>query len=143
MSGEGGKENGRTWQLCLWRWSPRRPARPDVEPDPEVPERARQRRFRAGYKQRILTEYEGLGKTGKGALLRREGLDSQVHSWRWVVWMPNIDCGPVAGQSVAVFVDEPMNPRVLETTLFALVRLDFRVQFKSKVAHFRCLGSLT
>lgn len=39
----------------------------DVEPDPEVPERARQRRFSAGYKQRILTEYEGLGKAGKGA----------------------------------------------------------------------------
>jgi len=26
------------------------PGRPDVEPDPEVPERARQRRFGAGYK---------------------------------------------------------------------------------------------
>ncbi len=59
------------------------PARPDVEPDPEVPERARQRRFSAGYKQRILTEYEGLGKAGKGALLRREGLySSLISEWR-------------------------------------------------------------
>jgi len=58
-------------------------ARTDAEADPEVPERARQRRFPAAYKQRMLTEYEGLGKAGKGALLRREGLYSSLLSeWR-------------------------------------------------------------
>jgi transposase-like protein len=57
-------------------------ARPEV-PDPEVPERARQRAFSAGYKLRVLNEYEGLNKAGKGALLRREGLySSLISEWR-------------------------------------------------------------
>lgn len=55
----------------------------DDGPDPEVFERARTRRFSAGYKARILAEYEGLGKAGKGALLRREGLySSLISEWR-------------------------------------------------------------
>jgi len=53
------------------------------EPDPQVPERAHLRRFSAFYKQKILNEYEGLGKAGKGALLRREGLySSLISEWR-------------------------------------------------------------
>jgi transposase len=52
--------------------------------DPEVPERARgPRRYSAGYKARVLAEYEGLDKAGKGALLRREGLySSLISAWR-------------------------------------------------------------
>lgn len=52
--------------------------------DPEVPERARgPRRYSAAYKARILAEYEGLDKAGKGALLRREGLyTSLISTWR-------------------------------------------------------------
>ena len=62
---------------------PAAPARPDAEPDPEVPERARQRRYSAAYKLRFLSEYEGLGKAGKGALLRRAGLySSLISEWR-------------------------------------------------------------
>jgi hypothetical protein len=39
-----------------------------TDPDPEVPERARgPRRYSAKYKARILEEYEGLNKAGKGA----------------------------------------------------------------------------
>jgi transposase-like protein len=55
-----------------------------TDPDPEVPERARgPRRFTAAYKARILTEYETLGRTEKGALLRREGLyTSHITDWR-------------------------------------------------------------
>jgi transposase-like protein len=55
-----------------------------TDPDPEVPERARgPRRYSASYKARILTEYEGLDKAGKGALLRREGLyTSLISEWR-------------------------------------------------------------
>jgi transposase len=55
-----------------------------TEPDPEVPERARgPRRYSAGYKARILAEYERLDKPGKGALLRREGLyTSLISEWR-------------------------------------------------------------
>lgn len=52
-------------------------------PDPEVPAKARSRRYSASYKARILDEYEGLDKAGKGALLRREGLySSLISAWR-------------------------------------------------------------
>lgn len=58
-------------------------ARPGQEPDAEVPARARSRRFGAAYKNKILNEYEGLNKAGKGALLRREGLySSLLTEWR-------------------------------------------------------------
>lgn len=53
------------------------------DPDPEVPERARRRRYSAAYKQRVLAEYESLDRAGKGALLRREGLyTSLISAWR-------------------------------------------------------------
>jgi transposase len=52
-------------------------------PDPEVPAKARTRRYSASYKAKILAEYEELDKAGKGALLRREGLyTSLIASWR-------------------------------------------------------------
>ena len=52
-------------------------------PDPEVPAKARTRRYSAAYKARILAEYEELDKAGKGALLRREGLyTSLISAWR-------------------------------------------------------------
>jgi transposase len=52
-------------------------------PDPEVPARAKTRTFSAAYKARILTEYDGLDKAGKGALLRREGIySSLISAWR-------------------------------------------------------------
>lgn len=55
-----------------------------TDPNPEVLERARgPRRYSAKYKARILTEYEGLAKASKGALLRREGLyTSLISEWR-------------------------------------------------------------
>ena len=68
-------------------------ARPPQEPDPEVPERARMRRFSASYKQRILREYEGLGNADKGAVLRREGLYSSLIS----EWRKQRDQGALAG----------------------------------------------
>ena len=52
-------------------------------PDPEVPAKARTRRYSASYKARILAEYEQLDRAGKGALLRREGLyTSLISAWR-------------------------------------------------------------
>ena len=45
-------------------------------PDPEVPERARRRRFTARYKAQILAAYDAAADGEKGALLRREGLYS-------------------------------------------------------------------
>lgn len=49
------------------------------EPEPKGPraERPKRRRFSAGYKLRIVAEYDALTEPGaKGALLRREGLYS-------------------------------------------------------------------
>ena len=52
-------------------------------PDPEVPAKARSRRYSASYKAKVLDEYEQLDKAGKGALLRREGLySSLISAWR-------------------------------------------------------------
>jgi transposase len=49
-----------------------------TDPEPEVPERARgPRRYSAKYKARILEEYEGLDKAGKGALYT-----SLISEWR-------------------------------------------------------------
>jgi transposase len=53
------------------------------DPDPEVPERAKRRRYPAKYKLEILAAYENLDRDGKGALLRREGLyTSLISEWR-------------------------------------------------------------
>lgn len=51
---------------------------------PEVPEKARRRRFEAAYKLRILGEAERCNAPGQlGELLRREGLySSHLTSWR-------------------------------------------------------------
>jgi transposase len=53
-------------------------------PDPEVPERAKRRRFTAGYKLAILDELDRAVEPGaKGAILRREGLyTSHIVEWR-------------------------------------------------------------
>jgi transposase len=52
-------------------------------PDPEVPAKARSRRYSASYKAKVLAEYEQLDKADKGALLRREGLyTSLISAWR-------------------------------------------------------------
>ena len=65
------------------------PARGDAERkravDPEVPAKARRRRFPAEYKQRVLREADAArGDAGEiGALLRREGLySSHLATWR-------------------------------------------------------------
>jgi transposase len=51
---------------------------------PEVPEKAKRRRFEAAYKLRILEEADNLTEAGQlGELLRREGLySSHLSSWR-------------------------------------------------------------
>ena len=55
-----------------------------TRPDPEVPARAKRRRFTARYKLRILEEADACQAPGEvGALLRREGLySSQLTQWR-------------------------------------------------------------
>ena len=62
-------------------------------PDPEVPERSSGRRqFSAKYKTKILAEYDGLDRAGRGALLRREGLYSSLI----INWRRQRDEGPAA-----------------------------------------------
>ncbi len=54
-------------------------------PDPEVPAKAKRRRFTAAYKLDILEQVEELRRQGEGpgALLRREGLySSHLCDWR-------------------------------------------------------------
>jgi transposase-like protein len=63
------------------------------DPDPEVPERAKRRRYPAKYKLEILAEYEALDRDGKGALLRREGLYTSLIS----EWRKQRDRGALAG----------------------------------------------
>jgi len=55
-----------------------------VVPDPEVPEKARRRRFSGAYKLKILQAVEACSQPGEiGALLRREGLySSHLSKWR-------------------------------------------------------------
>ena len=62
-------------------------------PDPEVPERARRRRFTAKYKLEILAAYDAAPEGEKGALLRREGL----YSSHIVAWRRARDAGALAG----------------------------------------------
>ena len=53
------------------------------DPDPEVPAKARRRRYSAAYKRRILEKADQCSAPGEiGALLRREGLYSSLLS-RW------------------------------------------------------------
>jgi transposase-like protein len=62
-------------------------------PDPEVPERARRRRFTAQYKLDVLAAYDAAGPGEKGAILRREGL----YSSHIVDWRRARDTGALAG----------------------------------------------
>ena len=56
----------------------------NTQPEPEAIPKAQRRRFSAGYKRRILQEYEASRAPGeKGALLRREGLySSNINTWQ-------------------------------------------------------------
>lgn len=57
--------------------------RSSQDPNPEVPPKARRRRYSAAYKKRILAEADRCAGPGEiGALLRREGLYSSLLS-RW------------------------------------------------------------
>ena len=61
-----------------------RPPRSASDPDPEVPAKARRRRFSAKYKLAILEAVDRCSKPGEiGVLLRREGLySSHLTKWR-------------------------------------------------------------
>src|SRR6202161_3482218 len=62
-------------------------------PDPEVPEKARRRRFTAQYKLDVVAEYDAAPTGEKGAVLRREGL----YSSHVIEWRRARDAGTLAG----------------------------------------------
>ena len=68
----------------------------EQRPDPEVPARARRRRFTARYKLEMLAAYDAAAEGEKGALLRREGL----YSSHIVQWRQARDAGALAGLAV-------------------------------------------
>src|SRR5258708_21503863 len=80
-----------------------RHAEPVTEPEPEVPERATRRTYTAHYKLRILAEYERRARDERGALLRREGVDSSLIS----EWRKQRDEGPP--QALAASPRPPAN----------------------------------
>ena len=57
---------------------------PEAAPDPEVPDRAKRRRFTAEYKRKFLKQADACTRPGEmGALLRREGVYSlSLNAWR-------------------------------------------------------------
>ena len=63
-------------------------------PDPEVPEKARRRRFTAQYKLDVVAEYDAAPAGQKGAVLRREGL----YSSHVIEWRRARDAGALAGR---------------------------------------------
>jgi transposase len=65
----------------------------DERPDPEVPERARRRRFTAQYKLDVVAGYDAAPAGEKGAVLRREGL----YSSHVIEWRRARDAGSLAG----------------------------------------------
>lgn len=82
-------------------------------PDPEVPERARRRRFTAKYKLEVLAAYDAAPDGEKGAVLRREGLySSHITEWRKAR-----DAGALAGLAV------PRGPRRRDAAAEQIVRL--------------------
>jgi transposase len=87
-------------------------------PDPQVPERARRRTYTAKYKRDVLAEYEGCDRSGRGALLRREGLyTSLISAWREqrdkgalealgrLSGMQPVECCRFLGQAIRLLVD--------------------------------------
>jgi len=70
-----------------------------IDPDPEVPQRARRRSFTAAYKLEVLAAYDAAGPGEKGAISRREGLyTSHIVEWRRARDSGGAGCfGPAAG----------------------------------------------
>jgi transposase len=67
----------------------------DMGADGPRADRPKRRRFSAGYKLRILAEYEAAPQGEKGAIPRREGLyDSSLQNWK-----KQRDAGALSGLS--------------------------------------------
>ena len=80
-------ERGKDWEVAAAERSgagATSNGQPGAGPDPEVPQKARRRKFTAEYKWRVLVAADACKAPGElGALLRREGLfSSHLTSWR-------------------------------------------------------------
>jgi transposase len=112
-----------------------------MTPDPEVPERPRPpRSYPAGYKLRILAEYEQLDKQGKGALLRREGLDTSLIS----EWRKQRDKGALAALGEGVRRGRPpTDPRDRELTRLQAENARLRDQLARQAKVLEVQGELS
>jgi transposase len=64
----------------------------DVEVPAQAPAKARRRIFTAKHKLRILRAFDAADASGRGALLRREGIyTSHISQWRKLSQLQNLD----------------------------------------------------
>ncbi len=109
----------------------RRRAEVVVVADPEVPEKARRRRFTAEYKLRVLQEADACGEPGEiGALLRREGL----YSSHLVVWRRQREEGTLQGLMPRKRGRKPQQKNPLAKKVAELERENERLQRRLKQA---------
>lgn len=109
----------------------RRRAEVVVVADPEVPEKARRRRFTAEYKLRVLQEADACGEPGEiGALLRREGL----YSSHLVVWRRQREEGTLQGLMPRKRGRKPQQKNPLAKKVAELERKNRRLEKRLKQA---------
>jgi len=102
-----------------------------VVADPEVPEKARRRRFTAEYKMRILQEVDACSEPGEiGALLRREGLYSSL----LVVWRRQRAEGTLEGLKARKRGRKPQPINPLAKKVAELERKNKRLEQRLKQA---------
>ena len=102
-----------------------------VVADPEVPEKARRRRFSAEYKLRVLQEADACSEPGEiGALLRREGL----YSSHLVVWRRQREEGTLQGLKPRKQGRKPEPKNPLAHRVAQLERENQRLQKRLKQA---------
>jgi transposase len=97
-------------------------------PDPQVPERARRRRFTVQYKLDVVAAYDAAPDGQKGAVLRREGL----YSSHIVEWRRARDSGALAG------LDRPRGRPVTDPRDAQIARLNKeKAQLEQELAKAR------
>jgi len=97
-------------------------------PDPEVPAKAKRRRFTAEYRLRILKEADACKNTGDlGALLRREGL----YSSNLVTWRKQRDARALSGMKA---VRRGPKPKAADPRVKQLEKENARLQRRLKQA---------
>jgi len=108
-------------------------------PDPQVGERASRRVYTARYKLEVLAEYERLDKTGKGALLRREGLYTSLIS----AWREQRDKGALEALSAAARGPKPVDTAARENQRLAAENARLQAELDKARQVIRVQGELS